>query len=222
MVSKKRKSMEDMVDDPKEADRILSYVVGSRNKTQQHTITDFSSFKEAFRDAFQREGDNSHARLWDTLSGQDDLLLRLYGQANVQEKVTRDGRDFRTLEIMNTHHVPKREANETYMQERQHEIQLVKEGKIPPQGTRFGVAPELISPAAPSVRVRISQVTKAGGTIYMRSKPMKFTAPEKRFLVNKANLPSRKLTIEFNLLFKQNRTIRSVYNQRYRLIKGGE
>ena len=47
---KKRKSVEDLADDPIEAERILSYVNGSRNKGQQHRITDFESFKEAFRD----------------------------------------------------------------------------------------------------------------------------------------------------------------------------
>lgn len=70
-----RKSMEDLTDDPDEADRVLSYVVGAR-ALRSHDITDFESFKAAFRDAFMRGGKASHARLWDAIGGQEDLLLK--------------------------------------------------------------------------------------------------------------------------------------------------
>lgn len=218
MVSKKRKSVEDLVDDPKEADRVLSYVTGNR-ATREHVITDFSSFKEAFRDAFMKEGSNSHARLWDTLGGQDDLLLKLYGQTSIQDKVTRDSRESRVADLMGRFGVPKQIANQMFAQARENEIRLVRSGQLPSTETVTPIVTEFVSPAAPTRGIRISQVTKTGGRIYQRSKPARFSIPQQRFLRNNASLSTKKLTEEFNTLFRENRSLSSIYTKKFRLSK---
>jgi hypothetical protein len=216
--AQKRKSVEDMLDDPKEADRILGYVIGDK-AVKHFSITDFGSFKEAFRDAFQRGAPANRVRLWDVLGSQDDLLLQLYGQTSIQDKVTRDGKEIRVLELMGKHHIQRHQANELYQKEREHEIQIVKEGRIPPVEGRVQGILESISPTTAPRRAQISQAVRAGGNTYSRTKPTKFTIPQERFLRNNPHVPTPKLAIQFNLLFRENRTTNSVYNKRYRLLR---
>jgi len=216
---KKRKSIEDLVDDPQEAQRVLKYVIGDK-ATRQHKITDFDSFKEAFRQEFMKGGQNSNARLWDSIGGQDDLLLKLYAQTKVQDRVTHDGKEERSLGLMEKYKIPKHKANQLYEQIRIHEVQLVQEGMLPVGERQVHNIPENISPTRP-LRMKISQ--GRGGIIYQRTKPMPFSTPEARFLRNNLGkgIPTRKLTAEFNILFsndnRPSRTQNSIYNKVYRL-----
>jgi hypothetical protein len=215
---KKRKSVEDLADDPLEAERILSYVNGDR-AVRRHTITDFDSFKEAFRDAFTLGGKGSHARLWDTIGGQDDLLLKLYAHTKIQDQVTRNSKESRVLDLMSKYKIPRHQANGLYEQIRIHEIQLVQEGMLPVAERQIHVIPETLAPTSPPSRLRISQATRTGGKVYQRAKPVPYTIPQMRFLRNNGRVPTRKVTAQFNILFQENRTQNSIYNKRYRLLK---
>lgn len=221
---KKRKSVEDLVDDPVEADRVLRYVIGDKAK-RQPKIADFDSFKEAFRQAFMEGGNNSNARLWDTIGGQDDLLLKLYAQSKTQDRVTRDGKEERVMDIMQKFKLPRHQANQFYEQVRIHEVQLVQEGMLPVSEREVHIIPESISPTSP-MRMKISQ--SRGKIMYQRTKPTPYTQPEIRFLRNNLGkgIPTRKITAQFNILFSQDgrptRTQNSIYNKVYRLSKGGE
>jgi hypothetical protein len=219
--NRKRKSVEDLVDDPVEAQRVLGYIMGQKNKAGMHKITDFDSFKEAFRQEFMKEGKNSNARLWDILGGQDDLLLRLYAHTNVQSKITQDSRNERVPKLADKYHISKDHANKLFEQVRIHEVQLVQEGMLPVSERQVHNIPESISPTSPP-RMRISQ--SRGKVMYQRTKPTPYTEPELRFLRNNLGkgIPTRKITAQFNVLFKTQRTQNSIYNKVYRLSKRGE
>lgn len=214
---KKRRSYEDLVDNPYEAKRVLKYVLEGKAEGQ-HKIKDFDSFKEAFRQEFQVGGKNG-VRLWDYINGQDDLLLKLYANSDVQDKVTTDSRSDRIPQLMKKYNITKDRANAFFEQVRIHEIQLIQEGMLPvPEREEFKI-PTALAPTRPMRRV-IDQ--HRGATLYRRTLPVRFTQPQQRFLRNNPNVPSRKVTAMFNSLFGSQRTISSVYNQRYRLLKRGE
>jgi len=218
---KKRKSMEDLVDDPQEAERVLGYVMGEKPSSKKYHFTDFQSFKEAFRDAFMVGGGNSNARLWDALSNESDLLLKLYSHTNVQKQVTADAREGRVLGLMQKYKIPRQQADHLYEHTRMAEIEVVQRGELPVSEREVHVIPESISPTAPPSRMRIAQVTKEGGRIYQRSKPEPYEQPQIRYLQNNIGkgIPNFKLTAMFNDLFKTNRTQSSIYSKAYRLSK---
>ncbi len=219
--AKRRKSVEDLVDDPVEAQRILEYVTGVKNKSGEHKIVDFETFKEAFRQEFLKGGRMSNARLWDVLGGQEDLLLKLYADTKIQEKVTKDSRGSKVSALAKRFNISDDKANRLFEQMRIHEIQLVQEGMLPQAERQVHRISETISPTRPPAQIRISQ--RRGDIVYQRAKPIPFTQPELRFLQNNMDkgIPTRKLTAQFNILFSASgrpaRTQNSIYNKVYRL-----
>jgi hypothetical protein len=218
---KKRKSVEDLVDNPREAERLLRYMDGT-----QRPIRNFEEFKEAFKQSFTKTAGGNHGvRLWDTIGTQDDLLIRLYAHTNIQERVSRDTREGRVENLMGRYQIPRHRANQLFEQIRIHEIQLIQEGLLPVDERQVHNIPEQISPTMPPRALRISQ-RAFSGTLYSRTKPLPYNRPQERFLLNNRGVPVRKLTAQFNILFGLEgvplRTQNSIANKRYRLSRRGE
>lgn len=221
---KKRKSAEDLVDDPNEANRLIQYIDGTKDGTQR-PIRNFAEFKEAFKQSFTKSvGGNHGVRLWDRIGGQEDLLLRLYAHTHIQEMVSRDSRAERVVELKARYHITDdRKANRLFEQVRIHEIQLIQEGMLPVDERQGHTISPAISPIIAPRTLRISQRAHTG-TLYNRAKPLPFNRPQERFLLNNRAVPIRKLTAQFNILFGGEsipvRTQSSIGNKRYRLQRG--
>jgi hypothetical protein len=205
-----------------EARRVISYIDGTKQGFPEKVFRNFDEFKEAFRQAFQQGGRGSNARLWDAIGGQEDLLLKLYANTTIQEKVTRHSKDGRVDELMARYRIPRHKANQLFEQIRIHEIQLIQEGMLPVAERQEHIISPTISPVTPPRGVRISQRANSG-TLYTRTRPLPFTRPQERFLANNGGVPVRKLAAQFNVLFGQAgippRTQSSISNKRYRLSK---
>lgn len=225
ILQKKRKSVEDLIDNPREAERLIDYIDGTRDGTQRR-IRDFGEFKEVFRQSFTKTtGRNYGVKLWDTIGNQEDLLLRLYAHTRIQDRITQDSRPERVRELMHQHNIDATRANGLFEQIRIHEIQLIQEGMLPVAEREEFHIPVSISPVTPPRALRISQRSHTG-TMYSRAKPLPYTRPQERFLLNNRAVPVRKLTAQFNVLFGGAgvplRTQSSVGNKRYRLSRRGE
>jgi len=220
MPEKKRNSVEELIDNPEEADRLNDYLTGKKGSGKQYKISNFDDFKKAFREEFTREG-YAGTRLWEVIGDQEDLMLKLYATTTIQNKVTTDSKEGRVNQLMTQYHVSKSTANNMYEQIRKNETQLVQKGMLPIIQRTTYLTPEVSLGAAPR-RVTISQRSKEGGVTYQRAKPQKFNAPQERFLRQNKDMPMKELTATYQTIWKdENRTPSSLYYKRYRLLKTG-
>lgn len=214
--NKTRDSLGELVDNPKEAERISDYLLGKKGSGKVYTITDFDSFKKAFKEEFSHEG-YAGTRLWDTLSEQEDYLLKIYATSPLQTKVTIDGKGGRVTDLMSKFKIGRSTALAMYSQIRQNEVNLVQKGMLPID-ERSSVLPVALVPVAKLQT--LSQKIKQGGITYQRSSPRRFTEPQERFLRQNKEMPIKQLTAQFNLVWKDsNKTQTALYFKRYRLNK---
>jgi len=218
---KKRSSLEDLVEDDKEGFRtrvVKAFVDKIKNQHLKPNIKDFQSFKDAFKNAF---GSEEHSKnFYGILSGQEDLLMRMFAEPDIQQEVTKNGQESVARGLMRKYPQIKniQQARMLYRQIRRHEIQLISKGWIPE--TQLKMPRIARSPTQAPQRMMIAQSVREGGSLYRRSKPMPYSEPQMRFLRNNADVPTSKITAEFNVLFNDSRTRSSIYYKRYRLLKG--
>jgi len=212
---RKRTSFEELVEDNKEdfRDRIVGDFL-KKVEAQHLKIRDFRTFKDAFRDAYASD---PHGRnFFSGLSGQDDLLMRIFAEPDIQQKVTKDGETSRSRALARKYGIDVARARQLYKEIRRVEIEEISKGWIPESQLK---QPRLIrSPETAPRGLQIAQRAQSG-TLYRRATPRAFTSPQQRFLLNNANTPKAKLTAEFNILFNEQRTRNSVYFKQYRLLK---
>lgn len=211
-----RDSLGQLVDDPKEAERISEYLTGKKGTMKNYHITDFDSFKKAFKEEFSHEG-YAGTRLWDTLSEQEDYLLKIYATSPLQTKVTIDGKDSRVTDLMTKFKIGRSTALSLYNSIRQNEVNLVQKGMLPID-ERSQVLPAALVPVAKLQT--LSQKIKQGGITYQRASPKRFSAPQERFLVQNKDVPLKQVVAQFNLIWKDsNKSQTAIYFKRYRLSK---
>jgi hypothetical protein len=210
----RRTSFEELVEDNREdfRDRIVADLI-KKVEASHLKIKDFNSFKRAFGNAFASD---PHGRnFYGGLKDQDDLLMRIFAEPDIQQKVTKDGEASRSRSLAKKYGIDIARAKQLYSQIRRVEIEEISKGWIPESQLK---QPRLVrSPTTASRGLQISQRAQSG-TLYRRTAPRGFTQPQERFLLNNINTPRSKLTAEFNILFDENRTRNSVYFKQYRLL----
>lgn len=211
--SETRNSLEGMFEDQEDIDRIVRHT----KDHSQTKIRDFETFKKAFSEAW--EGTKNADNLFGALSGQEDLMMRLFADPEVQSIVTQNGEPEGARKLQQRYpQLTPYKARQLYRQKRRHEIQLISQGWIP--STQLKMPMLVRAPTEASSRLTLRQRTRDGGIIYARAKPKPFNLPQERFLRNNPDVPTAKLTSQFNIVFGQSRTQQSVYFKRYRLLRG--
>ena len=211
---KKRESLRDLVEDNKEdfRDRIVDDFI-KKIDAKHLKLKDFHTFKQAFRDAYS--SDPRGKNFFSGLDGQDDLLMRIFAEPDIQQKVTKDGETSRSRALAKKYGIDVARAKQLYNEIRRVEIEEISKGWIPENMLK---QPRLIrSPTIAPRGLQISQKSQSG-ILYRRATPRPFTAPQQRFLLNNPNIPKAKLTAEFNILFNETRTRNSIYFKQYRLL----
>jgi hypothetical protein len=213
MPDRRRTSFEDLVYNDKEGfrHRIIDAFLA---KVTKLNVIDFPSFQEAFRQIFQNDTGGGR-NFYGELSGQNDLLMRIFTDQKVQEMITEKGRERRTKGLMHRYGLNKQTAGQLYDQIRRTEIEQVSKGFIPEDMLK---QPRLLRSFTRPHGRQISQRAQSG-ILYRRSEPRPFDDRQVRYLLNNVNLPAKKLTAEFNILFNEQRTRNSVYFKQYRLLK---
>lgn len=192
----------------------MSRLVDVTLRDSQTTITDFKSFKKAFKEAWTHTPNAQN--LFNQIGGDDEALKKIFMRPEIQSEVTRQGEDGAVERLLALHPDWNRDhAKRLYLMQRR---ETIIRGDITPESQmelpRLVAAPETAQASA-----RMSQATRQGGRVYQRAKPQPFTEPEIRFLRNHPDSRRAELTAQFNILFNQRRTQQSIYFKRYRLLR---
>jgi hypothetical protein len=207
-----RRSIEDVVDDPLEAKRILGYIKNYHGK-----IKDYQSFKDAFKTEFNKGGSKSGSKLWQIMGDDDALLLKLFAHTETQDKVTRDRAEEDIPELMRVHRINSEKAKSLYQAIRIQERGLIQRGLLPvSQRASTEINQAIFVPTPTLARGGIRQAARSG-TVYTRNRPQPFIDIQIRFLRNNPQLKPKEMTERFNLVFGTQRTVSSVSTKMGRL-----